>query len=262
MKVNNENDLIMAVVIATILFFLMVSFIVSYFILYRRKREQHAFEMQAAKKEYEKQLLQSQLEIQEQTFSHLSQEIHDNVGQLLTIARIQINIMNERDDFDRVMMNEVKQNIGKAMADLRDIARSMNTDKVRTADLCEAVRSELERISKGGVIQATILTDGVERSIDDQKKLILFRIIQECIQNILKHAEASKVIIRFNYTPDGLEIEVRDNGKGFAAETVQTRSSGLGLANIRTRAALIGGSAIIESDPINGTLILIKMPYE
>ena len=262
MKINNENDLIMAVVIATILFFLMVSFIVSYFILYRRKREQHAFEMQAAKKEYEKQLLQSQLEIQEQTFSRISQEIHDNVGQLLTLARIQINIMNESDNFDRRMMNEVKQNVGKAMADLRDIARSMNTDKVRTANLPEAVAFELERINKTGVIDARILTEGAERSVDDEKKLILFRIIQECIQNILKHAEASKIVIRFNYTSERLEIAVHDNGKGFVAGTAETHGTGLGLTNIRTRAALTGGSATIESDPINGTFVFIKMPYE
>jgi two-component system NarL family sensor kinase len=262
MKVNNENDLIMAVVIATILFFLMVAFIVSYFIIYRRKREQHAYEMLAAREEYEKQLLQSQLEMQEQTFNQISQEIHDNVGQVLSLARIQINIMNESDNFNKDMLNEVKQNIGKAMTDLRDIARSMSSDRVLHADIFEAVLIESERINKSGIIQAKVFFEGTQRSMNEKKKLILFRIIQECIQNILKHAEASEIVIRFCYSPAELEVSVGDNGRGFDPGTIAITGSGLGLDNIRNRAALTGGHAVIESDRQKGTLIHIKIPYE
>ena len=145
--------------------------------------------MRAAKEEYEKQLLKSQLiEIQELTFNQISQEIHDNVGQLLSLARIQINIMNESENFNRNMLNEVKENIGNAMTDLRDIARSLNSERIRNASIIEAVVIEMERISKSGVIRARVLAEGVECGMNEQKKFILFRVIQECVQNILKHA--------------------------------------------------------------------------
>jgi two-component system, NarL family, sensor kinase len=262
MAVSNDNDVILAVVVATILFFLMVGFIISYFIIYRRKREEHVYEMRAARKEFEKQLLQTQLEIQEQTLSRVSEEIHDNVGQVLSLARIQINIMNESENFNRDMLNEVKENIGQAMTDLRDIARSMNSERVRNVNIFEAVMTEAKRINKSGIIHAGVLTEGPERSMNEQKKLILFRIIQECMQNILKHAEASEIDIRLCYMPAALEVSVRDNGKGFDPDRLSVTGAGLGLANMRTRASLMGGSVVIESEWESGTLINIKIPYE
>jgi hypothetical protein len=262
MKVNTESDLILAVVIATILFFLMIAFIISYFIIYRRKRKEHVYQMKSAKEEYERQLLKSQLEIQEETFNQISQEIHDNVGQLLSLARIQINIMNESANFNKSMLDEVKENIGKAITDLRDIARSMNSERIQQASIFEAVVMESERVNKSGVIQARVLSEGLERSMNTQKKLILFRIIQECIQNILKHAEAGEVVIRFCYLPTGLEVGVQDNGKGFDPDKNLATGGGMGLPNIRKRAALTGGSVMINSDRARGTLILIKIPYE
>lgn len=262
MKVNNTNDLILAVVIATILFFLMVGFIVSYFVIYRRKKEQYAYEMKIAKEEYEKQLLQSQLEIQEQTFDHISQEIHDNVGQILSLARIQINIMNESDTYNREMLNEVKQHIGKAMTDLRDIAKGLSSDRIRNTSIVESIRAEVDKLNKAGILRCTLSTEGAERGCGQQKQLLLFRIIQECMQNIIKHADASEMSIFIGYPAAGLEVTIRDNGKGFDPEKAIHAPSGLGLANIRKRAALTGGSATIRSELNQGTTINIIIPYE
>jgi two-component system, NarL family, sensor kinase len=262
MNATNQHDLILAVVVATILFFVMVAFIVSYFIIYRRKREQHVYEMKAAKEEFEKQLLKSQLEIQEQTFNQISQEIHDNVGQLLSLARIQINIMNESANFDRRMLDEVKANIGKAMVDLRDIARSLNSERIRNASIIEAVGIESERVNKSGIIRTRLAVEGAECGLNEQKKFILFRIIQECLQNILKHAEAKDVVIRFLYLPSELQVVVQDDGKGFDPEGMVDNEGGMGLVNIRKRIGLTGGNLVIDSGKLKGTSIHIKIPYE
>ena len=86
--------------------------------------------MKMAREEFQKQLLQSQLEIQAQTFSQISDEIHDNVGQILSLAKIQINIMAQAHSLNRDMLNEVKNNITKALSDLRDIAKSLSPEAV------------------------------------------------------------------------------------------------------------------------------------
>ncbi|HUB59614.1 MAG TPA: ATP-binding protein [Puia sp.] len=261
MNENNDQDLILAVEIATILFFLMVAFIVSYFIIYRRRKQQHVFEMRVAKEEYEKQLLQSQLEIQEQTFNQISQEIHDNVGQLLSLARIQINIMNESENFDRQMLDEIKENVGKAMMDLRDIARSLNSDRIRNTTLIEAVAIECERINKSGVLRMCLEVEGAECAIGEQRRFILFRVIQECVQNILKHAGAKEVQVRLCYLPQELKVIVQDDGKGFDVAEVAVGKGGMGLVNIRTRVGMTGGDFAIDSVKGKGTLIQIKIPY-
>ena len=260
MKINNTDDLVMAVVIATILFFLMVAFIVSYFIIYRRKKQGYLFEMKLTRERYEKQLLQSQLEIQEQTFNHISQEIHDNVGQVMSLAKVQLSIMKETKNLE--MVDDVKENIGKALTDLRDIAKSLSSERIRSMSIIEAVQIESERINKSGIIHATVSIEGSEITIDEQKKQILFRIIQECLQNIIKHAQASEIILHFNFMPDYLMALINDNGKGFDVDNALRYGKGLGLQNMNTRSSLIGGSFAIESTLSRGSTVTIKIPYE
>jgi signal transduction histidine kinase len=125
-----------------------------------------------------------------------------------------------------------------------------------------AALSEAERLNKSGIIQVNIEVEGQERKMKEDKKLILFRIIQESIQNIIKHAKASETVIRFRYEDQELETFIRDNGQGFDIAEAIARNSGLGLSNISTRAMLAGGRSRIESLPETGTTIIINMPYD
>jgi len=96
----------------------------------------------------------------------------------------------------------------------------------------------------------------------EQKKLILLRIIQESLQNSIKHAGASEIRVRFSYLPVTLQVTITDNGKGFDPEEAAKNNPGLGLLNIQTRAALTGGSSTIGSALNQGTIISINIPYE
>jgi signal transduction histidine kinase len=211
---------------------------------------------------YKNELLKAQLEIQEQTFNNISQEIHDNVGQILSLAKVQINIMNESETMSREMLNEVKENVGKAMTDLRDIAKSLSSERIRSLSVHNAVSNEAERINKSGISQVTIAIEGEEKKMNEQKKLILFRIIQESLQNSIKHANASRIEIQFHYNTGSLQVIIKDNGKGFDTEEAIKNNSGLGLLNIKTRAALTGGSSTIDSILNEGTTVNITIPYE
>jgi len=170
--------------------------------------------------------------------------------------------MNETENISREMLNEVKENIGKAMSDLRDIAKSLSTDRIRSLTIQDAVAIEAERITKSGVAVVNIEAEGTERPIADHKKLILFRIIQESLQNCIKHANASNINIQFFYLPDQVCIQINDNGKGFSVEEMMRESNGLGLTNIKSRALLAGGTSSVESRLNLGTTIKINMPYE
>lgn len=259
---DDYNELLVDSLAAVLMFFVVTCMIVIVLILYQRRKARHRQHIIDLNKRFSEELLKSQLEMQEETFNRISQEIHDNVGQIMSLAKVQINIMTESNDMNRDMLNEVKLNIAKAMTDLRDIARSLSSDRIRTIGVHTAALSEAERLNKSGIIHIDVEVEGQERKMQEDKKLILFRIIQESIQNIIKHAKASETKIRFNYNAAEIEAVISDNGQGFDIAEAAGRSTGLGLSNIRTRTMLAGGRSRIESAPDAGTTITINMPYE
>lgn len=224
-----------------------------------KRKKKHLEEKQKMQQSFEQTLAQSQLEIQEQTFNAISQEIHDNVGQILSLAKVQLNIVEEQIQDAPVLLKESKENISRAMTDLRDIAKSLNTDRIEKLSLVQAIEQEVEHLNKTNTIAASVEVNGEEKNMDAQKKLIVFRMIQEALNNALKHAGAAVLKIMIDYTKEQVAISIEDNGKGF--ETTNENNNGLGLQNIIKRTALIGGHANITSEINRGTVITLNIPY-
>jgi len=158
-------------------------------------------------------------------------------------------------------LGEAQENISKAMSDLRDIAKGLSSERIQLLNLKETITQELQRFNKTGLIKATVQVEGVEQSIDVQGKLIIFRIVQERLQNIIKHAAATLVIVSIQYRPDVLIVLVSDNGKGFDINIKPDNEKGLGLQNMINRTAVLGGSVAVESAPGAGTRIYLTIPY-
>ena len=166
------EDLKLSILVASVIILLLGIAIIALFTIFSKKNQLNEKEKQIMRATYDKTILQSQLEIQEQTFNVISSELHDNVSQVLSLARVQINIMNLQNEHNSDMLNEVKENIGKAMNDLRDIARGLSSDRIRMMSIYDAVEEELARINKCGIMRAAASKEGQECRIDDQKKLI------------------------------------------------------------------------------------------
>lgn len=260
---DNQYKEVLIVLIACIALLLVLAAIILLFVfLYQRRKFAQQKEVAELELQFREQSLKAQLEIQEQTFLAISQEIHDNVGQILSLAKVQINVMNASDHLDKGMLQDIRDNIGKAMTDLRDLARSLSSDRIQSNGLQQTLAQEVDRINKTGLIRAEVTVAGDVRDIEPRKKLILFRTIQESIQNCLRHAEATNITILLDYHHQCVEVSIRDNGKGFDTEAVMQRGSGLGLGNIRTRMRLAGGSGIVESVLRGGTQVHLSIPYE
>lgn len=260
MSNDQYQEVLTVIVVGVTVFVALVGTIVFTMLYYQKKKFQHMDEKRTMAENYQRQLLQTRLEMQEETFNTISREIHDNVGQLLSLAKVQLNIAQQHDVTDMVLLSDIKTNIGQAMTDLRDIAKSLSTDRLQLIPLTQAVEQELQRIGRNGVMLCRSHIQGQEKPLLDQRKVIVFRIIQESLQNILKHADAGEIHIDFEFAPDELHISIRDNGIGFdVQEAVQV---GLGLQNITSRASLIGGKAAVVSTAGHGTTITLRIPYD
>ncbi|MBN8837406.1 MAG: hypothetical protein J0I09_09115 [Sphingobacteriia bacterium] len=255
---SNQDLILLIVAVALILIAFGIVFLFAILYYSKRKRKLQE-EKEQLIREFEKQTLQSQLEIQEQTFNAISQEIHDNVGQILSLAKVQLNIAEQQIDNVPQILNDSKENISRAMNDLRDIAKSLSTDRIEQLDLIQAIQQEADRINKTRAIHCSINIEGIQQKMDSNEKLIIFRIIQETLNNVLKHSGASQVTIRICFETEKMQINIIDNGYGFDTELMKQK--GLGLQNIIRRTKLIGGEATIESAIEKGTTIYLTVPY-
>ncbi len=240
------------------LLLLLISFIVTIVYKYQQKQNIYLKDMEALKTSHQNSLLQSQLEIQEQTFQNVSREIHDNIGQKLTLAKLHLNTLNYTDiDKATLQVNDSVSMISEAINDLSDISRSMSSEIILNNGLIKALEFEAAQLTKSGIYKISFSTTGNPIFMNANTELLLFRIAQEVLNNIVKHACASVIDIRLHYDTVLLTMEITDNGKGFYADE---SCLGTGLQNIKKRAAILKGNLAINSIVNAGTKIKIKIP--
>ncbi|MEI7733869.1 MAG: sensor histidine kinase [Ferruginibacter sp.] len=202
--------------------------------------------------------MQSQLEIQEQTFQNISREIHDNIGQKLTLAKLHLNTLNYSllEKTAHTVTDAVNM-ISDAINDLSNLSRSMSSENILSNGLIKALEFEVEQLIKPGIFQVKFSTTGNPVFLDANTELVLFRIVQEAIHNIIKHASASCIDIELHYAQQLLKIKISDNGKGFKSDVI---SNGTGLLNMKKRAKMLCGTLEINSFPDIYTQIIIEIP--
>lgn len=207
-------------------------------------------EKEEMQKIYEQTLLESQIEIQEQTLRHISQEIHDNIGQILSLVSLNVSSIATVDLEKRAFTREL---LSKAMTDLRGLSKSLNPERIMMVALEEAVKNELEKLERSGDYKTELIIKNKISIVNENNKIILFRMIQEIMNNIIKHAKSTQIKVTFdtNDLQDILTIE--DNGIGF--DTLKHNNNGIGLSNIEKRSQMINATVKIESMLNKGTVI-------
>ncbi len=266
-KLSKETSLISGVIpiIIITLFLLIVAIgIIMLVLVYQKKQLQYLREKEQLKVVFEKQILESKLEIQEQTVKNISQEIHDNIGQILSLAKLTLNTINlNKPGILQEKIDDSKQLVGKAIQDLRDLSKTLDTDYVTEMGLIKSIEYELQLIRKTGSIETILITEGTFYRLPNQHELILFRIFQEVINNIIRHSKASSITVNVYFRPDNFRYQITDNGVGFDLSSVhqtEVKKSGLGIRNIQNRAQLIGASFELVSEPGKGTTVKITLP--
>ncbi len=253
------NSDILSIAVSFVIFFVLIFFIVlSIAIRYRRKKKEN----EILRVQFSEQLLRSQLEIQEQTLQHVSRELHDNIGQMASLIKINLNtIQLQNPEAAETKLSNTRDLTRQLITDLKLLSTNLNSDKITRIGLMRALQNEAEKIERTGVFKATFLQHNEPPLITEEKTIILYRMVQEIINNSLKHSEASEIKIEVHYAKNQFTLTVADNGKGFAVEEKLTdiSDSGNGLINLRQRAKVINANITCKSAPGKGTETIISM---
>jgi two-component system NarL family sensor kinase len=262
---NQNQEIYFVIFFGTLLGFLLVGFILAMFFFYQRKRQKQERELIRLKEEYEQEVLRSQLEIQESTMKTIAQELHDNIGQSLSVIKLWMSmapIDKSHEAFEGVQNS--KEMLQKVIREMADLTKSLHTDRIADIGLSEAINFDLASIRRAGVLKIQFETAGDEFLFPDQKSIFIFRMYQEMINNIIKHSQATQVKIHILYTINNIFVlTVEDNGVGFDVtkkRETSSGSSGLGLKSMQNRAKLIGADLSIKSEPGRGTTVSVEVP--
>lgn len=239
-------------IIGTVLILFFVLFFYLFFLQMHRRRSIHQQEMADLQAQYEQTILQSQLEIQEQTFRNISQEIHDNIGQVLSLAKLNLNTIPLHTS-DKIALTE--ELLGKAINDLRDLSKSLHPEKIADIGLTNAIKQELALVQKAARIKTELICQHGDISLSGEKTIIVFRMIQEILHNIIKHAKATEITVELAKQENKASVLVKDNGIGFNINELKSTETGIGLKSIQQRCRLINASFNLDSAPGKGTSI-------
>src|SRR5882757_3850241 len=264
---DQGQELYVVVLLGMVLALLLVGFILFLLFLYQKRQHRQEKEMAHMKQEYEQEVLRSQLEIQEATFKTIAQELHDNIGQVLSVVKLSLSILPldaQHPAYESVQNS--RQMLNKVIYDMADLTKSLHTDRIAQIGLVEAIRFDLESLRRTGLVEVGFTVAGEEYAFENQRAIFLFRMFQEMINNILKHSKATQVNIAVNYSIDNkFVLKVEDNGEGFDVDkkrTTASSSSGIGLKSMTNRASLIGAQISVQSQPGKGTSIKVELPLE
>lgn len=208
---------------------------------------------------YQEELLRTRIEVQEQALDWVSREIHDNIGQVLSIVRMQL---------DHAALTKTKQELAdetirasglieQCINDLRNLSHSFNGEMIERMGLPAAIRQELSYVHSLYKKNCTFTEDGTP-VLTNEQSLLLFRITQECLNNAVRHAEATSIAVTLTCDDHHIELCIEDDGKGMEA-IKHKGSKGMGLANIRQRTNLLGGNLHIVSSKDTGCKIMITL---
>lgn len=243
---QQQEEIIFALIIGTFLFLFLCVCLLLFFILFKNSKKRHIQEKKSLQLTYKNELANATIEIQESTLQHISRELHDNIGQLLTVAKIHMNsITKYPEKRTDEKLKETNSILEMAISELKTLSKTPITSGIKQFSLINTLSIEVERINKLESTHAILIIKGDIKPFNVDIKIIVYRIIQEFICNTIKHAAATKLNIVLNYNNDSFVLEIADNGKGF--NMLDKLKCGAGVSNIKNRAALIGADCIFNS---------------
>lgn len=193
----------------------------------------------------------------------IARELHDDTAQRLAGLLIRLRLADRAEDPEErdELLEQVREEVLASAEAIRRIARGLRPPALEDAGLGTALRGHVRERLESTALRASVEIDPVGEHLDREGKLSVYRIVQEALSNVLRHARAENVWIRLAGSDGKVVAEIEDDGQGFEAPTsVDRLDRGLGILGMRERAAIVGGDLEIESEPGRGTIVRVRIP--
>ena len=248
------------ILLATVILLIFIAGIIVFIIQYRNRKVLYQKEKDAIEEQHKMNLLNVKLQSQHDTMYFIGNEIHDSVAQKLTLA----SIYSQRVEFENSgnpigkKLADISTIINESLLELRQLSRNLTDQQLQTASLGELVQMECDKVNSTGVCIASYQPDPLPAT-SIAVKSALFRIVQEFIQNSIKHAECREITISITNVAESLLMVLQDDGKGF--DLPENIHRGMGLNSIHRRVQKLGGNYSWESKDHKGAKLVVTIPY-
>jgi signal transduction histidine kinase len=258
--IKKRNQLIIIITALSVLSLLVV------YLLYNRNKLKQQAKLQEEISKQQELAAKAVLEAEEKERSRIAKDLHDGVGQMMSAARMNLSSFYNntvvKDEEQKHSLYNIIQLVDESCKEVRSVSHSMMPAALNKNGLIQAVDELLAKINSKD-LKTTFHHEGFNKRLDSSTETILYRVIQECINNTIKHAAAGEIDLSMIKDDDGISVTIEDNGKGFVYDHSKTddEDEGIGLKNIQSRIAFLKGTVDFDSAPGKGTLVAIHIPF-
>lgn len=261
-KAVNDTELLSIIAGITLFFLVFAGGLILFVIMYYKRQQGFLREKETSERLFKEELERTQQEIRAELLQNVSDEIHDNLGQIASLIKMYVNMLQTTPESTQ-KHTELKELTTRLTYDLKSLSLNTHPDYLQKTGLIQAMENDLNRLSYTGIISATFEKKGTLSllNIPDDHQIIVYRIFQESIQNVVKHAQATTVQLEVSITEQQFQFTLSDNGTGFEIEAFKHgNSSGKsGVLNLYKRARAIQGMLDMQSSS-NGTRVIFSLP--
>lgn len=240
-----------------------ISIVLFLLIFYRHKanKDRIISEQKIQQLEEEKKLLAARSIVngQEEERKRIAKELHDGLGVLLSTAKMQFTTIRDKSPENKPLIDKATKLLEQAAGDVRKISHNMMPGLLTKFGLYEAAEDLIEQVDETEGLNAVCEITGDTKRLQENTEIMLYRIIQEMVNNTIKHAEAKTISLKMEILPGLLKIFYSDDGKGFDTAS-KLESKSIGLSSIQSRVNFLSGQVSVESKPQEGVMYVIKIP--
>lgn len=249
------SDIDLLLIFSTIVILAVVLMLLFIYVYFLKQKSRLIIENKEKALHFEQQLSLSQIEMKEQTLNFVGQELHDEVGQKISVAMmLAAKVQKSATEAENEEITEIRNILGECIRDIRDLSRTFVTRQIEHMGLTESIKTEVERVKRLDFVTVNFHYNNFDIDIRRKDSLILFRIVQECLHNSLKHSKAKNIEISLIDSEEYIKISVEDNGIGIEKPEITDSSS---LVNMKIRAEMINAELHINGSKNVGTAVTI-----
>ncbi len=254
-----ETEITIFVVLSNVILMIFITGIILFVLQYRARRIRHEKEKGEIEKQHKLNLLNTQLQIQQQTMQFIGQEIHDSVAQKLTLASIYTQRLefSAQSSVDREKLTGVNKILNDSLLELKQLSRSLTDDKLQGAGLQQLISLECDQVNATNICTAGFTFNALP-DISIAIKSSLLRIVQEFIQNSIRHSGCKEIKINLEVDTKELTMLLEDDGRGFDFQNPDHK--GIGLDSIRRRIQSLGGEYNFTGNAGKGVRLHLTVP--